>query len=93
MFVPFNCCAQEWIRTITPVKALRPEHSASTNFATWAALIRVSGSAKVQSFSKLTSLFLKKFYRYLFVVFGLPDVYRQHAVALHDTFQLVVGTY
>ncbi len=29
-------CAQEWIRTITPLQALRPEHSASTNFATWA---------------------------------------------------------
>ena len=28
--------AQEWIRTITPLRALRPEHSASTNFATWA---------------------------------------------------------
>lgn len=28
--------AQDWIRTSTPVKALRPEHSASTNFATWA---------------------------------------------------------
>ncbi len=29
-------CAQEWIRTITPLRALRPEHSASTSFATWA---------------------------------------------------------
>lgn len=29
-------CAQEWIRTITSLRTLRPEHSASTNFATWA---------------------------------------------------------
>ena len=29
-------CAQEWIRTITTLRMLRPEHSASTNFATWA---------------------------------------------------------
>jgi hypothetical protein len=29
-------CAQDWIRTSTPLRALRPEHSASTNFATWA---------------------------------------------------------
>ena len=29
--------AQDWIRTSTPLPALRPEHSASTNFATWAA--------------------------------------------------------
>ena len=28
--------AQEWIRTITTLRMLRPEHSASTNFATWA---------------------------------------------------------
>ena len=32
----FKDSAQEWIRTITPLQALRPEHSASTNFATWA---------------------------------------------------------
>ena len=31
-----GACAQNWIRTSTPVKALRPEHSASTNFAIWA---------------------------------------------------------
>ena len=31
-------CAQEWIRTITSLRTLRPEHSASTNFATWALL-------------------------------------------------------
>ncbi|MCD6062658.1 MAG: hypothetical protein K0R82_569 [Flavipsychrobacter sp.] len=28
--------AQDWSRTSTPLRALRPEHSASTNFATWA---------------------------------------------------------
>lgn len=26
--------ARDWIRTSTPLLALRPEHSASTNFAT-----------------------------------------------------------
>ena len=31
--------AQEWIRTITSLRTLRPEHSASTNFATWAGII------------------------------------------------------
>jgi len=29
-------CAQDWIRTSTSLRTLRPEHSASTNFATWA---------------------------------------------------------
>ena len=28
--------AQDWIRTSTSLRTLRPEHSASTNFATWA---------------------------------------------------------
>ena len=28
--------ARDWIRTSTPLRALRPEHSASTNFAIWA---------------------------------------------------------
>jgi hypothetical protein len=28
--------AQDWIRTSTWFPTLRPEHSASTNFATWA---------------------------------------------------------
>ena len=28
--------AQDWIRTSTSSRTLRPEHSASTNFATWA---------------------------------------------------------
>ena len=37
-------CAQDWIRTSTPLRALRPEHSASTNFATWAS---VSGVANI----------------------------------------------
>ena len=31
-------CAQDWIRTSTSLRTLRPEHSASTNFATWAGL-------------------------------------------------------
>lgn len=28
--------AQDWTRTSTSLRTLRPEHSASTNFATWA---------------------------------------------------------
>ena len=32
--------AQDWIRTSTWFPTLRPEHSASTNFATWAELQR-----------------------------------------------------
>ena len=32
----FIFCAQDWIRTSTSLRTLRPEHSASTNFATWA---------------------------------------------------------
>ncbi len=28
--------AQNWIRTSTSLRTLRPEHSASTNFAIWA---------------------------------------------------------
>lgn len=39
--------AQDWIRTSTPLRALRPEHSASTNFATWASLIFRSGRANI----------------------------------------------
>ena len=31
-------CAQDWIRTSTPVKALPPQSSVSTNFTTWAYL-------------------------------------------------------
>src|SRR5690606_18359783 len=29
-------CAQDWTRTSTPVKALPPQSSVSTNFTTWA---------------------------------------------------------
>ena len=53
-------CAQDWIRTSTPLPALRPEHSASTNFAIWASLICVSGSAKVKSFPDSPNSFWKK---------------------------------
>ena len=66
-------CAQDWIRTSTPLPALRPEHSASTNFATWAfrksgilnnQILRysVSGSANVlPSLKKSKSKFEEKF--------------------------------
>ena len=33
-------CAQNWIRTSTSLRTLRPEHSASTNFAIWALIIQ-----------------------------------------------------
>ena len=33
-------CAQDWIRTSTPVKALPPQSSVSTNFTTWAFIRR-----------------------------------------------------
>ena len=36
-------CARDWIRTSTPLRALRPEHSASTNFATRALGIVLQG--------------------------------------------------
>lgn len=35
-------CARDWIRTSTPLRALRPEHSASTNFATRAGAANVN---------------------------------------------------
>jgi hypothetical protein len=35
-------CAQDWIRTSTSLRTLRPEHSASTNFATWAGEKRIA---------------------------------------------------
>jgi hypothetical protein len=38
--------AQNWIRTSTPLRALRPEHSASTNFAIWAFLVIVIQDCK-----------------------------------------------
>jgi hypothetical protein len=50
--------AQEWIRTITPLRALRPEHSASTNFATWAYLVlRTLGCKDKYVFQTTKSLF------------------------------------
>ena len=45
-------CAQNWIRTSTPLPALRPEHSASTNFAIWAACFRECKSKSLFHFSK-----------------------------------------
>ena len=35
-------CARDWIRTSTSLRTLRPEHSASTNFATRASLFRAA---------------------------------------------------
>lgn len=44
LFLHFG--AQDWIRTSTSLRTLRPEHSASTNFATWALLYSFSGTQK-----------------------------------------------
>lgn len=54
--------AQEWIRTITPLRALRPEHSASTNFATWAYLVlRTLGCKDKYVFQTTKSLFFENY--------------------------------
>ena len=57
-----TCCAQDWIRTSTPLPALPPQSSMSTNFITWAGKPKSSlmrgvkpvsfrfGSAKVDFF-------------------------------------------
>jgi hypothetical protein len=50
-------CAQNWIRTSTPLRALRPEHSASTNFAIWATDFRVR-ECKGKEFFELTKFIL-----------------------------------
>ena len=52
-----KCGAQEWIRTITTLRMLRPEHSASTNFATWAGVIFQDGKYRKRTFAK--AFFLK----------------------------------
>ena len=56
---PSNCLegrgAQNWIRTSTSLRTLRPEHSASTNFAIWASF-PCSGECKYTTknhFSKI----------------------------------------
>ena len=38
-----TACAQDWIRTSTSLRTLRPEHSASTNFATRAGALITKG--------------------------------------------------
>ncbi len=38
--------AQDWIRTSTSLRTLRPEHSASTNFATWAGVLIIIQGCK-----------------------------------------------
>jgi hypothetical protein len=47
LFLRSHFCARDWIRTSTSLRTLRPEHSASTNFATRAVMILCSGAAKV----------------------------------------------
>jgi hypothetical protein len=48
--------AQDWTRTSTPVKALPPQSSVSTNFTTWAfpSPYEVRRATKVRSFSALS---------------------------------------
>ena len=49
--------AQDWIRTSTSLRTLRPEHSASTNFATWAEKFKVEGLMfQVINFKRVTNI-------------------------------------
>jgi hypothetical protein len=57
-------CAQDWIRTSTWFPTLRPEHSASTNFATWAELQRK------QQFMNVRRLISKKFHHKMIILFN-----------------------
>jgi hypothetical protein len=51
--------AQDRIRTYTPFRTLRPEHSASTNFATWAFyLFRGANIGKEQVAPKKAAIFI-----------------------------------
>src|SRR5690349_20539419 len=61
-------CAQDWIRTSTPLRALRPEHSASTNFATWAFQIYYKIRKELVDFPKLPA-----FQRCVFLNSGCKD--------------------
>jgi hypothetical protein len=52
-------CAQNWIRTSTPFRALPPQSSASTNFATWAQKKPFfNGRQMYKCFGILTTFFL-----------------------------------
>ena len=58
--------AQDWIRTSTSLRTLRPEHSASTNFATWAGVfpiplsrITIGMGCKYKAFCYLLNYFSK----------------------------------
>lgn len=62
--------AQDWIRTSTPFPALRPEHSASTNFATWAFRAVLRGKDNLFTEIGKTSLDEKKF-----VIFHLLNTF------------------
>ena len=51
--------AQDWIRTSTSLRTLRPEHSASTNFATWAfRSAKVMGKIEIQKYIQKEIFFL-----------------------------------
>ncbi len=66
--------AQDWTRTSTPVKALPPQSSMSTNFTTWANYVHTGAEAlasapervkllratKVATFIDLTKLYKKR---------------------------------
>jgi hypothetical protein len=53
--------AQDWIRTSTSLRTLRPEHSASTNFATWAAVFIVANIEKDRTHHELIPKQLKNY--------------------------------
>ena len=54
--------AQERIRTFTPLRALRPEHSASTNFATWASRVRGCKYRTTIEFKNKKVTFFQRFF-------------------------------
>ena len=60
-FGAFQCGAQDWNRTSTPVKAADFESAASTNSATWAIAIRTKGLQCYNILIKRNSMVLKFF--------------------------------
>ena len=65
-------CARDWIRTSTSLRTLRPEHSASTNFATRAFESKLKIKNKInlysiQDFYALTLKSLKASFKLVFL--------------------------
>jgi hypothetical protein len=61
--------AQDWIRTSTPFRALPPQSSASTNFATWASVEGMQmyniGSKKINALTNRQSLHFEPYGQFL----------------------------